>query len=372
MEMTKKSKAVVAGLVVFLAAWATHYYTVTRFTKVTSLMSAARAGDAAGVERELRRGADPNRVWNEGGFRIHGTSRTGVTPLLFALESGGPGDSSHASVVKALLAAGADPCAIDSWQSSALMMAINTRDLEAARALWESERAGCLKAYSARAVQEAYRALSASPEDPDNWKLAEYLIDHVAQPGEADHPGALVAATDPAARFALERLIARGVKADGESLILASIYGKADLIPWLVEHGADINASVRGYSDEDTGPPLVRAAENPNASGVAALIDAGADVNAVDAAGRSALMRMLCHSSCTTRPNPLCEAQLETARLLLARGARRDGTGRSGQSVAGCVSGRRIDPYRADLQTLLGVPAPAQVVSPGPRGAAAG
>jgi hypothetical protein len=81
----------VGAIVLLASAGATHCYTVTRLTKLTLLMSAAQAGDAAVVARELRAGADPNRVWNEGGFRIHGTPRTGVTPLLFALESGGPG-----------------------------------------------------------------------------------------------------------------------------------------------------------------------------------------------------------------------------------------------------------------------------------------
>ena len=354
------------AIVLLAGAWATHYYTVTRFTKLTPLMSAAQAGDAAGVERELRAGADPNRVWNEGGFRVHGTSRTGVTPLIFALEFGGPGASSRAPAVKLLLAAGADPCAIDNWNSSTLLLAVNSRDSEAVRELWEFDRTGCLKAHSARAVLAGYHALSVNPEDPDNWKLTEYLIDHVAQPGEADHPGELVAASDPAAKLALERLIARGVKADGESLMLASVHGKVDLIPWLVEHGADIDAPARGLFDEVAGPPLVRAAVQPNAGGIAALIDAGADVNGVDSAGRTALARVLCETSCTTRPNPRCEAQVETVRVLLARGARRAGTDGYGRDIAACVRDRRIDPYRPDLAALLGVPAAAQVVSPAP------
>jgi ankyrin repeat protein len=341
------------------SAWAIHYYTVARLTKLTLLMSAAKAGHVAGVERELRAGADPNRVWNEGGFRVHGTARTGVTALLFALESAGPGTSSRAPVVRLLLEAGASPCVRDNQHNSALLMAVSRRDTEAARALREFDRSGCLRAEAAAAVLEAYRLLSFNPQNPDTWKLVEYLIDEVVQPGEADHPGLLVAATDPAAEAALMRLLDRGVKADGESLMLASIYGKAELIPVLIEHGADINRPFDGFLAEDKGPPLVRAAANPNARGMAALLDAGADVNAVDAAGRTALSRLVCESSCTTRPSRLCEAQIESLRLLLAHGAQRAGTSRFGNKLEECLADRPLDPYLADIATLLGVAAPA-------------
>ena len=367
METKSRRKAIFAVVTALAAAaWSIHYYTVTRFTKLTPLMVAARAGDAVGVERELRAGADPNRVWNESGFRIHGTHRTGVTPLLFALESGGPGAWSRAPVVNPLLEAGADPCAADSHRGPALLMAVQSRDLEVVRALWVHDREGCLRVLSAGAVLTGYDALGTGPEDPDAWALVEFLIDHVAQPGEADHPGALIASPQPAAKGALERLIARGVKADGRSLFLASIYGKAELIPWLVEHGADVNAPIDGFVNEDFGPPLVRAATNPNAAGIRALIDAGADVNAVDAAGRTALSSLVCESSCNTRPNRLCEAQVESLRLLLARGARRTGTSRFGRDIAWCLGNRPTDPYRADLEALLGEPVAAKVAGPAP------
>ena len=354
-----------AGIIAWIAgAWGTHYFTVARFWELTPLMVAAQAGDAAAVERELRAGADPNRVWNENVFfRVHGSDRTGVTPLLFALETGGPGSWSRAPVVKPLLAAGADPCAADSHRGPALLRAVENRDLEVVRALWEHDREGCLRALSGRAVRSSYFALGTGPEDPDTWALVEFLLDHVAQPGEADHPGPLISSQQPAATAALERLLARGVKADGESLFLAS-HRKAELIPWLVEHGADVNAPIAGSRDEDFGPPLVRAATNPNAAGIRALIDAGADVNAVDAAGRTALSALVCESGCNSRPNPLCEAQVESVRLLLDRGARRIGTSRSGRDIAWCLSNRRTDPYRKDLEALLGDPAVAQMKNP--------
>lgn len=353
MQTRSKRMAIITGVVVLAGvAWGFHYYTVTRLEDLTPLMVASRAGDATGVARELRAGADPDRVWNEG-FRIHGTPRRGVTPLLFAAESGGPGAYSRAPIVKQLLAAGADPCVTDSRHGSPLLHAVQRRDLEVVRALTEHDRANCLNADSAAAILESYRALSLSPEDPDTWVLVEFLLDHVARPGEADHPGALVAASHPAARSALERLIARGVKADGESLILAAIYGKAELIPWLVEHGANINAPVAGFVGEEAGPPLVRAAASPNAVGMRALIDAGADVNAVDSVGRTAMSRLVCDASCTTRPHPFCEMQLETLRVLIDRGARRAGNDRFGGNIAECLRKRPTDPYRGDIESLL-------------------
>ena len=235
------------------------------------------------------------------------------------------------------------------------------------RALLEHDRAGCLKALSANAVSSGYNALGTSPEEPDTWRLVEFLIDHVAQPGEAAIPGALIASPQqPAAIHALERLIARGVKADGHSLVVASIYDKAELIPWLVEHGADVNAPIAGNLDEDFGPPLVRAAMNPNAAGIRALVDSGANVNAVDAAGRTALSALVCESSCNSRQNPRCEAQIESVRLLLDRGARRAGTSRFGRDITWCLSDRYrpTDPYRKELEALLGEPVAAQVNDP--------
>jgi ankyrin repeat protein len=354
MQTSTNRRAIAASMVVLTAgACVFHYYTVTRFTKLTPLMTAARAGDADAVERELREGANPNRVWNEGGFRVHGTPRRGVTPLLFAVESGGPKAHSRASVVIPLLAAGADPCVTDNRHGSPLLISVQRRDLEVVRALVTHDRAGCLKAHSAGAMLEVYRALAISPDDQDTWALVEFLIDRVARPGEADHPGALVAAPNPEAQAALQRLIARGVKADGESLVLAAIHRKVELIPWLVEHGADINAPIAGHVSEEAGPPLIRATTSPNAAGLRALIDAGADVNAMDAAGRTALSHLVCDRSCTTRPNPFCETQLESVRLLLDRGARRIGTDRLGDDIAECLRNRPTDPYRADLEVLL-------------------
>ncbi|HTU67774.1 MAG TPA: ankyrin repeat domain-containing protein [Steroidobacteraceae bacterium] len=354
----KKKKMVVGALLAIAALWGIHYFTVTRFTKLTPLMVAARAGYAPMVESELRRGANPDRVWNDGSFRIHGTARTGVTPLLFSLEQAGPGVASHAPVVKLLLAAGADPCATDNLGATPLLMAVEKGDVEAVRALWEGGPAPCVRARSREALQVGYLRLSQGPDDDANWTLIEYLIDDVAQPGDADHPGFLVASALPGAHAALERLIARGVKADGQSLFFAAVQGKADLIPWLVEHGANVNEPVPEINDE-TGPPLVRAAANPDPASMRALLDAGADVDAVDVAGRTALTRLVCETSCTRRPHPFCEKQLDAARLLLERGAHRTGKDRFGHDLAACLRDRPADPYRPDFEALLGTPASA-------------
>jgi len=134
METKASRKLIAFGVIALVAgAWGTCYFTVTRFTMLTPLMMAARSGDAARVERELQSGAGPNRVWNEGGFRLHGTSRSGVTPLRFAIETGGPGAYSRAPVVKLLLAAGADVCVTDSHEGAALLIAVQRRDLEVVR-----------------------------------------------------------------------------------------------------------------------------------------------------------------------------------------------------------------------------------------------
>jgi ankyrin repeat protein len=366
MNLSDRKTIAAVALLSIAVLWGIHYRFVTRLTRVTPLMMAARSGDASWVEKELRAGGDPNRVWNEGGFRVHGTGRRGVTALLFAVERAGPGTYSHAATVSALLASGANPCVTDNTNSSPLLIAVRQRDVDTVRVLWERAGSGCFAAQSSQAMLAGYQELAYGPNDPENWRLVEYLIDHVAGPGEADHPGALVASAQPEARDALERLIARGVKGDGESLMFASSYGKADLIPWLVEHGADVNAPIRGLSTDQDGPPLVRAAANPDLEGLRALIDAGADVNAADSAGRTALSNLVCETGCASRPNPICEKQLQAIRLLQERGARRAGTSRIGQDLDRCLMNRRADRYGPDLEALLGAPRATHAKSPSP------
>jgi ankyrin repeat protein/outer membrane protein assembly factor BamB len=74
-------------------------------------------------------------------------------------------------------------------------------------------------------------------------------------------------------------------KHSGDSaLLVASCLGNVDMVKLLLERGANINGR-----DKDKTTPLMKAADNAQAAVVEVLLEAGADVTAKDAAGRTAL-----------------------------------------------------------------------------------
>jgi uncharacterized protein len=89
-------------------------------------------------------------------------------------------------------------------------------------------------------------------------------------------------------------------------LQLAAFFGHAEVVTWLVAHGADINAVAR---NPQRIMPLHAAAANGNLEIVQTLLDAGADVNAAQAGGFTPL-----HTAADSDSVPL-------ARLLLDHGA---------------------------------------------------
>jgi hypothetical protein len=77
-----------------------------------------------------------------------------------------------------------------------------------------------------------------------------------------------------------------GARTSPPSLIEAARDGRVDLIPTLVKQGADPNqrAGVNGW------PPLMHAIHKNQKGSVAALLDAGADINVRSTDGTTALM----------------------------------------------------------------------------------
>ena len=191
----------------------------------TPLHLAVRAGDAATVVRLLREGAD-----------VKAANRYGVTPLSLAAENG------DAVIIDALLAAGADARSSISNGQTMLMMAARSGKVAAVKT----------------------------------------LVAHGADVNAREH-------------------------VLGENaLIWAAVENHADVITMLAMHGADVNVRSnelkfprRDYGDGKSGrftvlprggwTPLMYAARQDAQASLAALAAAGANLNASDPDGTSAL-----------------------------------------------------------------------------------
>jgi len=90
------------------------------------------------------------------------------------------------------------------------------------------------------------------------------------------------------------RLLSEKVEKSGLSLpYMAASAGRTDLIKKLIELKVDVNKPIKASLDSTLGrgwTPLMIAAAEGHAETVSALVEAGVDVNATNALGRTALM----------------------------------------------------------------------------------
>ena len=219
----------------------------------TPLMRAADLGREDIVAALLRRGAAVNARDGQGG-----------SALFYAAISGKP------KVLAALVKAGADVnIHTAGFDESALTVAARHGDL---------------------AMVKALIAAGAKLDDQDprgRTALSEAAFAAYVDVAEA----LLTAGADPRLEM-FDGTTALGCAARADS---------PELIGLLIKHGAKV--------DSPRAPPLVAAAGNGNMAALQALIDAGADVNAMDGNGRTPLMWAAVGSS------------EEAARFLLASGA---------------------------------------------------
>lgn len=246
----------------------------------TPLMFAALFSGAETVALLLDQGANPNartpagttalmlatgdlekvRLLVDRGADANARSVTGRTPLLIAASRAGAGP-----VVKFLLAHGADPNAKDGLQGMPLLPA---------------------GAGGSTPLIEA-----AKMPDPQTLK---YLLDAGAKVSTKDNSGA-------------------------DALAAAALNGNLENVGLLLQHGArpDASVSTNQYS------PLILAAWRQNAKLVKLLLAAGANPNAQDAGGSTALM----WSAFSDYAEP------ETTRLLLDAGAQVNVRNRAGDTA---------------------------------------
>jgi ankyrin repeat protein len=346
----------------------------------------------------------------EGGADVHATETSshfvgnGWTPLLYAARSG------HAEVLRVLLRAGADPNARERYRSAGLILAAGAGHPDAVRVLLEGG--------ADPNVQERKDGRSALIAAASAGH--EGVVRVLLAAGARDGGSALVAATQTGHIDTVRSLLQAGIPADareesspGRTALIAAAeldmtltvqatdapIDEEDRGPWeaiqddratallrlLLQAGADVNgrdgegrtalltAAARRnmlhvHTQPERGRILHWQREKIALPVVRLLLEAGADVNAQDNAGDTALMKL------ADIDRRWCPSPVEAVRVLLAAGARldlRDRTGatvlvrdaRQGKKEILCLllaAGADVEARTADGSTALIVAAAAQ------------
>jgi len=268
------------------------------------LVQAAGRGDFATVRDLLRRGTDINATDADGTTALHwavraddletadalvraGASvgiaaRLGVTPIYLAAENG------NAAMIRRLLDAGADAKARDASGDTALMAAVRAGSRGAVAVLLD--RGAEVDATDQIGLTPLMWAVR-----EDNAEIAKLLIARGASMAARTRASEKPAVRPPGAGGGSHGvgIVRSGVPPQGEQppipggmtpLLFAARDGSLDTAKVLVDAGADLNAV-----DPNGITPLLMALTNGEIAIAQLLIDRGADPNAVDWYGRTPL-----------------------------------------------------------------------------------
>ena len=236
-------------------------------TERASLLAAAKSGTAAEVQKLLDSGVNPNEADADGTSALHWVVHRGVGDGVRALLAGGAAvdaenrygirpaylaaENGDAATMRLLLAAGADARAVFAEGETLLMTAARTGDVPTIEAL---VAAGAdVDATESRGGQTALMAAAAE----NNGAAITALLKAGAERDALEATGELTAlgfAVRAGAVDAARALLAGGADAsaalpDGTSmLMLAAMNQNYEVGAVLLEHGADPNAAVDGWT----------------------------------------------------------------------------------------------------------------------------
>jgi len=254
----------------------------------TALLWAAHWNDVEAVKLLLRAGANAAT-----------TNRFGASPLSEAATSG------NAELVKTLLDAGADAKALSTPDGeTVLMSAARSGNVESVRMLLD--RGADVNARERYKGQTALMWAAAERHAPVVKLLLERGADWKIRGFDREtKPPKLSAAS------AISPIPRGGFTA----LMFAAREGDSDSARIMLDAGVDIN-----HGDVDNVTPLVTAIMNKQYSLSKFLIDRGADVNVVDAGGRTALYAMIDirNEDWTAMPNRTTDDPLPTIEVVKA------------------------------------------------------
>lgn len=270
------------------------------------------------------------------GEDVNATGEDGTTALMLAVRNG-----CNLETVKLLLAAGAKVGSADEDGVTAAELAVRNdcnpeviRLLLGAGARIGPEDAADYVVRNARGETEAYRTLKTVSDFGMTERrkrliagvgigaalavaLAALFVFFGIGDSRAGHLNRLMFETiDPGSKTNkdLTRLIKRGADvgardSDGRTPLMNAAVSRPDLMPLLIENGADVGAVAQSARDRGKTALMFAAERNPDPEVSRFLIEKGAEVDARDEDGRTSLMWAVSHGS------------PEVVALLIQRGA---------------------------------------------------
>jgi ankyrin repeat protein len=239
---------------------------ITRLGGYTPLHLASQAGSQAAIDALAGAGAN-----------VNAPTTTGATPLMLAAAAG------QVDAVKALLAHKADPNATETANGQTALMFAAARDRsDVARALLQhgADPSIASKVVDLTDVVAPEEALQNEIRDRQNAESAARTGAPAPAPRDADAPKGVAGRTRP---YSFNELI--GKQGGLTALHFAARQGAARTVEALVESGADVNA----ISPADGTTPIVIASINGQFDIAAYLLEHGANPNIASANGMTPL-----------------------------------------------------------------------------------
>lgn len=322
------------------------------FGKLSSIHAAVERNDAAFVAQWIREKRNVDEEYNDTRFCIHGCweQMRKVTPLMVAADGG------NLAIVKMLVEAGADVNRESTYPPSGIPnmgpdppiavfdYAVGSGSLPLVEYLARDQhlkRPPNLE----RDFQIVIGEACGRRTEREQWtQIGKFLL---VRFGPASATGALRSASFEKCPVATRMLIDAGVRPDGESVASAAARGETALLRAYIATGVPIDEPVRS-PDTQGRTPLMQAALQARLEAMTLLLEAGANPNAQDPMGMTALM----HLYNQFVPAGDCGTKTAIVKLMLDHGARTDITDKRGQRIMNYVDRGGVNPCTSVLDLL--------------------